>query len=112
MAIPEAPKPNPDRDLCVHIFYVSSGMVGVCLTVIGLVQVIVTIKKVETIADDLLAIDALLFLSAALIAYWVVRLRGVRDIRGLERVADVLFVIAIALMVAICCFMTYAMSGL
>lgn len=112
MAILEAPQPNPDRDLCIHIFYVSAGMVGVCLTVIGLVQVIVTIQKVETIADDLLAADALLFLGACLIAYWALRMRGVPRIDGLERVADGLFVCAIALMVAICCFMTYAMSGL
>ena len=112
MANPEAPKPSPNRDLCIHIFYVSSGMVGVCLTVIGLVRIIVTIQKVETIADDLLAGDALLFLVAALIAYWALRMPGIPQIASLERTADGIFMCAIGLMVAICCYMTYAMSGL
>ncbi len=87
-------------------------MVGVCLTVIGLVQVIVSIKTVETIADDLLAADALLFLIASLVAYWALRTPGAPRVAGLERIADGIFVCAIALMVAICGFMTFATSGL
>jgi hypothetical protein len=31
-----------EEDVCVHIFTVSAAMVGVCLTVIGLIRVIIT----------------------------------------------------------------------
>jgi len=110
MASSETRELSPNRDLCIHIFYVSSAMVGVCLTVIGLVQVIVTIKSVETIADDLLAADALLFLIATLVAYWALRARDAARIDRLERIADGMFVCAIAVMVAICGFMTFAMT--
>jgi hypothetical protein len=55
---------NPDKhleeDICIHIFTVSSAMVGVCLTVIGLIRVVITLGKIDTIADDLLAGDAFL----------------------------------------------------
>jgi len=37
-------------------------MVGVCLTVIGLIRVVISLGTVDTLADDLLAADSLLFL--------------------------------------------------
>src|SRR5712691_6482870 len=51
-----------EEDICIHIFTVSAGMVGVCLTVIGLIRIVVTIGKMDTLADDMLAADSLLFL--------------------------------------------------
>ena len=51
-----------EQDICIHIFTVSSAMVGVCLTVIGLIRVVITLGTADTLADDLLATDALLFL--------------------------------------------------
>jgi hypothetical protein len=46
--------PNTDleQDLCIHIFTVSSAMLGVCLTVIGLIRVVVTLGRADTVADD------------------------------------------------------------
>ncbi len=43
-------KPPPDKapleaDISVHIFSVSAAMVGVCLTVIGLIRIVITIGK-------------------------------------------------------------------
>ena len=50
-----------EQDICIHIFTVSSAMVGVCLTVIGLIRVVITFGRADTLADDFLAGDALLF---------------------------------------------------
>jgi hypothetical protein len=36
-------------------------MVGVCLTVIGLIRVVITLRRADPLADDFLAGDALLF---------------------------------------------------
>jgi branched-subunit amino acid permease len=60
-------KNHLEQDICIHIFTVSSAMVGVCLTVIGLVRVVVTLGKADTLADDCLAMDALLFLTSCLL---------------------------------------------
>src|ERR1044071_8170014 len=59
-----------EQDICIHIFTVSSAMVGVCLTVIGLIRVVITLGRADTLADDLLAGDALLFLISCLLSYW------------------------------------------
>ena len=45
-------------------------MVGVCLTVIGLIRVVITLGTADTLADDFLAADALLFLISCLLSYW------------------------------------------
>jgi hypothetical protein len=100
-----------EEDICIHIFTVSSAMVGVCLTVIGLVRVVITLGKADTVADDLLAGDALLFLVSCFLSYGAVRSRGLRRMHHLERVADGVFILAMIVMVAICAFLTYAISA-
>src|SRR3954464_2526 len=100
-----------EEDICIHIFTVSSAMVGVCLTVIGLVLVVITLGKGDTFADDLLAGDALLFLVSCFISYAALRSRGMQRMRRLERVADGVFILAMLVMVAVCAFLTYAISG-
>ena len=108
--------PGPDSrtpleaDLCVHIFTVSAGMVGVCLTVIGIVRVIITARKADTLADDLLAADALLFLVSCFLSYWALRTRSERRMHRVERWADSIFLFALVFMVVICGFITYAIS--
>ncbi|HTT07173.1 MAG TPA: hypothetical protein VMH34_00040 [Gammaproteobacteria bacterium] len=99
-----------ERDICVHIFSASSAMVGVCLTVIGLLRIVITIQNADTIADDLLALNALLFLTSCIISYWALRSRTRQRMYSLERVADVIFLSALGLMVIICGFITYAIS--
>jgi hypothetical protein len=100
-----------EEDISIHIFTVSSAMVGVCLTVIGLIRVVITLRKADTIADDLLAIDAVLFLLATLLSYWALRRRTVRRRPLLEQTADILFILALLLMVAISGYITYAISS-
>src|SRR3954454_4302077 len=99
-----------EQDICIHIFTVSSAMVGVCLTVIGLIRVVITFGRADTLADDFLAGDALLFLISCLLSYWALRSRSVRRMHRIERAADAAFVIAMVVMTIICGFITYSMS--
>jgi hypothetical protein len=100
-----------EKDICIHIFTVSSAMVGVCLTVIGLIRVAITLGNLDTLADDLLAADALLFLVACLLSYSAVRTRNIQRMHRVERIADGIFIVAMILMTAICGVITYAMAG-
>lgn len=100
-----------EQDISIHIFTVSSAMVGVCLTVIGLIRVVITLGKADTITDDFLAGDALLFLVSCLLSYWALRSRSRRRMHRIERVADAIFIIAMIGMVAICALITYTVSA-
>jgi len=99
-----------EEDLCIHIFTVSAAMVGVCLTVIGLIRIVITLQKVDTLADDLLAADSLLYLASCVLSYSALRTRKVRRMHRVERVADSVFLLAMVLMVAICFFITYSLA--
>jgi hypothetical protein len=99
-----------EQDISIHIFTVSSAMVGVCLTVIGLIRVVITLGKADTLADDFLAADALLFLVSCLLSYWALRSRTARRMHRLEKIADVIFIIAMIGMVIICALITYTVS--
>jgi uncharacterized membrane protein YqjE len=99
-----------EQDICIHIFTVSSAMVGVCLTVIGLIRVVITFGRADTLADDLLAGDALLFLISCLLSYWALRSRSVRRMHRLEKIADAIFIFAMIGMVIICALITYTIS--
>ena len=100
-----------EQDICIHIFTVSSAMVGVCLTVIGLIRVVITLGRADTLADDLLAGDALLFLISCLLSYWALRSRSVCRMHRLEKIADGIFILAMIGMVIICALITYTLSA-
>jgi len=104
------PGTNLEQDISIHIFTVSSAMVGVCLTVIGLIRVVITFGRADTLADDFLAVDALLFLISCLLSYWALRSRSVRRMHRLEKIADGIFILAMIGMVIICALITYTIS--
>jgi hypothetical protein len=98
-----------EEDISVHIFTTSATMVGVCLTVIGLFKLILQQKVRSSWADDLLAIDAMLFLSACGLAYWALRTRSIKRRHLTERIADLIFLVALTLMTALCALITYTL---
>jgi hypothetical protein len=89
------------NDLCVHLVSVSAGMVGVCLTVIGLLQ-FTTNRRVATLADDLVAVDAVLFLAVCILSYCALRSTDRVRRQRWEGIADMLFLAAMCFMVVIC----------
>jgi hypothetical protein len=99
-----------EEDVCIHIFTVSAAMVGVCLTVIGLLRVVITIQKTDTFADDILAVNALLFLASCLSSYWALRTRSKGRMHRVERFADSIFITAMIIMAVTCLFITYAVA--
>jgi hypothetical protein len=95
-----------DEDISIHIFAASAAMVGVCLTVIGIFQ-IGTLKAVSSISDNLLAIDAVAFLTSCILSYIALRTRTRKRRFHLERAADAIFLGGLLLMAVICCLVAY-----
>ncbi len=103
-----------DERICRLICPIAAAMVGVCLTGIGLLHVGVMWGRRATYADDLLAIDSLIFLIAMLASYLAVRTPHVREhprLHRLEQVADATFILAMLLLTAACFVITYAVSA-
>lgn len=89
------PKKNLDGDVTIHIFLTSATMIGVCLTIIGISKAVFHFKQIETIVDDLLSVDALLFLSACVLSYVALRTRTAHRHHLIEKAADGIFLIAL-----------------
>lgn len=101
------PPSNRDRELSGHIFAVSAGLVGVCLTVIGLFALLQRQTSVRSIADDLIALDALLFLIACASAYSALRSTRASAWHRMERLADSVFILGLIGMVSIGILIAY-----
>jgi len=105
---------NPDAELdertCRLICPIAAGMVGVCLTGIGILQLIVSVGRHATLADDILSFDALLFLVALLTSYFALRFGPTQRQHRLEQVADAAFILGMILMTVACFTITYALT--
>ncbi|TCM19389.1 hypothetical protein EDF56_10324 [Novosphingobium sp. PhB165] len=102
--------PKLDERTCRMICPIAAAMVGVCLTAIGIIQIKLAVQGSQTFADDLLSLDAVLFLVATLSAYFALRGGSERRLFVLEHIADVSFITAMTLMAGVCIFITYAFS--
>jgi hypothetical protein len=87
---------------------VSAGMVGVCLTAIGLVSVFQALSKWEGMVDDLLAIGSLLFSMVTLMSFLAIRTRIREYWPRCIMLMDILFCLGIVTMVAASILLTYA----
>ena len=104
----QASSETREHDLTMHVFTVSSGMVGVCLTAIGLLRLVAAQTNVQTLGDDLLAVAAVLFVLCAFLAFWSFKSKKSVVRSRLRLLVDVLFLLGLALMGAICAIIAYA----
>ena len=119
--VPTSPSPPPDQlaeepeqarrdDICVHIFTASATLVGVCLTVIGVLRLVRRLQGVSTTADVLLSMDAIGFLVACAIAYAALRTTRADRRRRIERYADGVFLMSLAIMTAVCALIAFELA--
>jgi hypothetical protein len=96
-------------ELNVHIFSVSAAMVGVCLTVVGIIGIIISNNsEYATVADDLLAVDTVVFMFSCLLAYTSLRSTSVARTRSYQRLADGVFVTGMVTMSIACLIIAFS----
>src|SRR6478752_10649532 len=84
------------------ILSVSGAMVGVCLSAIGILGMIKSLRRFDTVCDDLLAADAFLFLSSAILSFLVLRTPLWRRRHPVAVGIDGIFCLALVVMVTVC----------
>jgi len=94
----------------MNVFAISAGLVGVCLTAIGLLRVFTGNTRINTLADDLLALDAVVFMGCCFLSFWSFKTTVAHRRRVLRLLIDTLFMAALAFMVAICALIAYAIT--
>lgn len=71
-------------------------MLGVCMTVISIIKLTQTNRGIAYWADDLLALDALIFLTSSIFSYLSIRSNSKKI--QFEDIADKVFMLALILM--------------
>lgn len=97
-----------EEDISVHIFTASATLLGICLTVIGIIRIFIIGQHINTLADDFLAVDSILFMTSCFLAYWALRARTIRRMHRIERFADVIFLIGLFVLMLTCITISYA----
>ena len=102
-------QPDDDRTYThlLTLMSVSAAMVGVCLTAVGLVNVIESLNKWEGWVDDLLAVGSLVFSLVTLLSFLGIRTRIRYTWPRYVLVLDILFCLGIITMVVSSFLLTY-----
>jgi len=95
-------------NVMLAVFSVAAGMVGVCLTGIGLLQVASSLRKIGTLTDEMLATNAFFFLGCCFASFMALRSRAELPRKRWAKLADSLFFVGLTLTVVICALVVAA----
>ena len=93
------------NNLSGHILPTSGAMLGVCMTVISIVKLTQSNRGIAYWVDDLLALDALIFLTSSVFSYLSIRSHSKKIY--FEDIADKVFMLALLCMGAAVLLLTY-----
>lgn len=96
------------REELLQLLSLSGTLAGLAITGVTLFRTLGRASMSTTIADDLLAISALIFLLCLYVIFFGLRTARETLARGLEQVADLLFLLALTVMVASGFIMVYS----
>lgn len=106
--MPQAPRsPNWLREELLWLLSLSGTMAGLCITGVTLFHTVDRASGVGTLADEMLAVCALLFLVCTYVIFFALRTRRTDLAVALDQAVDVLFTLALTLMVATGFVMVY-----
>jgi hypothetical protein len=95
-----------NHDHRLTLFAVSAGMVGVCLTGVGLIGIVKGIHNVESVVDEILSLSALFFLVSTAL-YFFALYRGDQAQRTTaDYLADGIFFLSLASLLVACVVFT------
>jgi hypothetical protein len=79
----------------------------VCVTAIGLIGIMRSLNRIESVVDDLLAIGGLLFMVIAALSFLGIRTGIRKKWRGFALTLDVLFCVGLLLLVSASLLLTW-----
>ena len=106
---PESSTEQREHELTMHVFSVSAAMVGVCLTAIGILRLVAAQTQAQTLGDELLAMDAIVFVVCSTLAFWSFKTSQPKTRRRLRFVVDTLFLLGLSTMAFVCTVIAYAL---
>lgn len=104
----ETTEEERSHELTMHVFSISAAMIGVCLTAIGILRLVTAQTNVQTVGDDLLSMDAVIFVVCCFLAFWSFKTKRLKLRSQLRLIVDILFLVGLTGMACVCAIITYA----
>ena len=104
------PNPKPAswlREELLHLLSVSATLAGLSVTVVALMRAVGKSSHSATIADDMFALCALLFLASTYLIFWALKTKRPGLTTVLVHVLDIVFLVALTLMTGAAFVMVY-----
>jgi len=84
-----------DRDVLLRLLSVTASLAGLCIAALGFLEATGRRELVSSYADEVIAVDALLFVSCVYLILWALRTRSLRRADLLSRLINAIFLFAL-----------------
>jgi hypothetical protein len=84
-----------DRDVLLRLLSVTASLAGLCIAALGFLEATERRELATSYADEVIAVDALLFVSCVYLILWALRTQSLRRADMLSRVINVVFLLAL-----------------
>ena len=104
---PLAARVERDRDVLLRLLSVTASLAGLCIAALGFLEASDRPALENSYADELIAIDALLFVGCVYLILWALRTRSPVKADRLSRVVNVVFLFALTSLLLAATYIIY-----
>jgi hypothetical protein len=99
--------PGRDRDVLLRLLSVSASLAGLCIAALGFMEYGTPEAALRTYADEVIALDALLFVCCVYLILWALRTASLARARRLSRMVDIVFLLSLTTMLVASGYIVY-----
>jgi hypothetical protein len=89
-----------DREVLLRLLSVTASLAGLCVAALGFLEAADRPALERSYADELIAVDAFLFVGCVYLIMWALRTRIAKRALVLSRIIDVVFLVALTTLIA------------
>ena len=90
--------PVRDRDVLLRLLSVTASLAGLCIAALGFMEIGAPDANLRSYADEVIAVDAMLFVFCVYLILWALRTTVTARARNLALVVDIVFLFALTSM--------------
>jgi len=96
-----------NRDVLLRLLSVTASLAGLCIAALGFLEASDRPALERSYADELIAIDAILFVVCVYLILWALRTRSLARARTLSRLVDAVFLFALTTLLGAATYIIY-----
>ena len=99
-----------DRDVLLRLLSVTASLAGLCIAALGFLEAADRSQLDSSFADELIALDAFLFVSCVYLILWALRTKRPERAIRLARIVDIVFLFALTTLLIAAAYIIYYLT--